>query len=195
MTIAFVLGNGISRQAVSLTALSQCGKIYGCNALYREFTPDVLVATDQPIAEQIQNSGYSAKHKFYTRKPLPNLGALRIPEAYHGYSSGPAATGIAAVDGHHRIYLLGFDLGPTENNTFNNIYADTEFYKTSAHPPTFTGNWVRQLVSIMNTHRQVQFIRVQGTTTASIDKLEQVKNLTHLDINTFIDRINNKKDL
>ena len=57
MTREFVLGNGVSRQGVNLHQLRHLGKIYGCNALYKEFTPDVLVATDKPIAEQIQNSG------------------------------------------------------------------------------------------------------------------------------------------
>ena len=59
MTTAFVLGNGVSRQAVDLNRLKSLGKIYGCNALYRDFTPDILVATDKPIATEIQNSGYA----------------------------------------------------------------------------------------------------------------------------------------
>jgi hypothetical protein len=70
MTIAFVIGNGVSRQAVNLELLCSLGKIYGCNALYRDFTPDVLVATDKPIATEIQNSGYPIKNKFYTHKNL-----------------------------------------------------------------------------------------------------------------------------
>jgi uncharacterized CHY-type Zn-finger protein len=46
MTAAFVLGNGVSRQAVDLAALYDCGTVYGCNAIYREFTPHVLISTD-----------------------------------------------------------------------------------------------------------------------------------------------------
>ncbi len=61
MTTAFVLGNGRSRQAVDLLTLKQHGPIYACNAIYREFTPDVLVATDMPIATVIQESGYAQK--------------------------------------------------------------------------------------------------------------------------------------
>jgi len=86
------------------------GTIYGCNALYRDFTPDVLIATDRPISEQIQHSGYPLKNKFYTRKPLDGLGAHRVPDQYWGYSSGPLATAIAAADQHMDIYLLGFDM-------------------------------------------------------------------------------------
>jgi hypothetical protein len=59
MTVAFVLGNGVSRSGLALEQIQKLGKIYGCNALYREFTPDVLVATDRLIATQIQENGYA----------------------------------------------------------------------------------------------------------------------------------------
>ena len=195
MNRAFVLGNGMSRQGVSVTALSQCGRVYGCNALYREHTPDVLVATDRPIAEHIQRSGYSSINRFHTRRPLPGLGAREVPKPYFGFSSGPLAVGLAAIDGHRRIYLLGFDLGPTANKTINNVYAGTEFYKPITAAPTYTGNWIRQLVRIMNEHRQTRFVRVMGATTAHIAEFDAVQNLTYLDLATFVDRINKQKDL
>jgi len=195
MAIAFVLGNGISRAACSFTAMAQCGQIYGCNALHREHIPHVLVATDRPIAEHIQQSGYSAVNRFYTRRPMPGLGAHLIPKPYFGYSSGPVATGLAAIDGHRRIYLVGFDLGPTSTKTINNLYAGTEFYRPSTAAPTFTGNWIRQLTRIMTEHGQVRFVRVQGPTTAHIKEFELIPNLAHMDITVFLDRINNKKDL
>ena len=195
MTRAFVCGNGVSRQAVDLYGLRALGKIYGCNGLYRDFEPDCLVATDRPIAESIQNSGYSQKHKFFTRKPLPGLGALPVPKKYHSNSSGPIATAMAALDGHRTLYLLGFDMGPTATKTINNVYAGTEFYKPATAAPTFTGNWIRQLVRIMHDFRATQFVRVAGVTTARLAELESVPNLAHLDLDTFADRINNKKDL
>ena len=195
MTIAFVLGNGLSRQHLNLAHVKNHGMIYGCNALYREFTPDVLVATDRPISEAIQHSGYAKKHCFYTRKPLPDSGARRVPTTYHGYSSGPNAVGIAVQDQHHRIYLVGFDMGPAKNNSFNNIYAGTEFYKSTTAAPTFTGNWVKQLRKICEDSQQTHFFRVCGPTTARITELENIKNLEHLDLAIFLDRINNPKDL
>jgi hypothetical protein len=195
MTTAFVLGNGVSRRNISLPKLAQLGKIYGCNALYREYTPDVLISTDRPIATAIQEAGYSAAHRFHTRRPLPGLGAQDIPKPYFGYSSGPIAVGLAAADGNRRIYLLGFDLGPSLNNTINNLYAGTEFYKPLDATPTFTGNWIRQLVKIINEHGQVRFTRVHGDTTAHIAEFDNVPNLTHIDLLTFLNRINNPKDL
>ena len=195
MTMAFVLGNGVSRTAVDPALLKNFGSVYGCNALYRDFVPNVLVATDRPIATEIQNSGYAKKNVFYTRRPIQGLGGRRVPDPYFGYSSGPIATAIAAQDGHRRIYLLGFDMGPKENNQFNNIYAGTEYYKPINALPTFTGNWIKQLIRITGDFSSTQFIRVCGDTTARIPELEAVQNLQHQDLATFLNRINNKKDL
>ena len=44
--IAFVIGNGTSREPIALPSLKPFGKIYGCNAVYRDFIPDYLVAVD-----------------------------------------------------------------------------------------------------------------------------------------------------
>jgi hypothetical protein len=195
MTLAFVCGNGISRQAVDLNQLRPLGKIYGCNGLYRDFEPDCLVATDRPIAESIQNSGYSKNHRFYTRKPVTGLGALPVPKKYHSNSSGPIATALAALDGHKTIYLLGFDLGPTVNQKFNNVYAGTDFYKKPDAAPTYTGNWVKQLCTIAQDFPQITFVRVCGTTTADIRELKVFNNLLHIPMQLFQDRVTTSQDL
>jgi hypothetical protein len=45
----FCIGNGESRKGFDLEKLRPHGKIYGCNALYRDFTPDHLSAVDMVI--------------------------------------------------------------------------------------------------------------------------------------------------
>jgi len=195
MSRAFVLGNGVSRLSVDLHTLKTLGPIYGCNGLYREFTPDVLVSTDKPISERIQNEGYSLKNKFYTRRPFPGQGGLAVPQEYYGFSSGPIAVSLAALDKNIAIYLIGFDMGPTEFGKFNNVYADTEFYKKSSATPTFTGNWVRQLITVAKNFPKTSFFRVYGPTTANIQDLNGVKNLSHMPMEDFLNRINNTKDL
>lgn len=195
MTTAFVLGNGISRKGVPLHDLSRLGKIYGCNLLYQDFAPDVLVATDRPIATRIQETGYSAKKTFYTRRPIDGSGAHKIPTDYFGFSSGPVATALAALANHRKIYMIGFDMGPDKNKTFNNMYAGQEFYKASGTPPTYTGNWIKQICRIAQDFPQTQFVRVMGATTAAVAEFENIHNLKSLPLNTFLDRINNQKDL
>jgi hypothetical protein len=194
MSRAFVLGNGISRQQVDLNNLRHLGKIYGCNALYRDFVPDVLVSTDKPISTRIQDSGYAHNNRFYTRRPEPGSGGNPVPQKYYGYSSGPIAASIAAIDGAVIIYLVGFDMGPV-NNHFNNVYADTEFYKKSSAPPTFTGNWARQLTQIMRDFSNTAFVRVMGNTTAPIEDFASSRNFRTMSMEDFQNRINNTKDL
>jgi hypothetical protein len=98
MSRAFVLGNGRSRQDLDLALIAAAGPIYGCNALYRDYIPTTLVATDRPIAEHIQSLGIARQTKFYTRKPQPGTGAFRVPQKYFGFSSGPIAVALAAQD-------------------------------------------------------------------------------------------------
>ena len=192
---AFVLGNGISRQQIDLNLLKTLGRVYGCNAIYREFAPDVLISLDLPISERIQHEGYGRTHIHYTRKPLPDSGSMRISQQYFGYSSGPAAVGQAALDGARAIYLIGFDMGPNRTGRFNNIYADTEFYKKSSANPTFTGNWVRQIKQIARDFPKASFFRVVGDTTADLSDLRSIANMAHMPIADFQNRINNTKEL
>ena len=54
---SFVLGNGLSRTLVDLNAIKEYGKVYGCNALYREWDGyDYLVAIDQRMEDEIKNN-------------------------------------------------------------------------------------------------------------------------------------------
>lgn len=189
MAAAFVLGNGVSRQSVDLTVLKTLGTVYGCNAIYREFVPDVLISTDSPISERIQQEGYGQQHVHYTRKPLSDSGSRRIAQKYFGYSSGPVAVAQAALDGAGTIYLVGFDMGPTRNGRFNNCYADTEFYKKSSANPTFAGNWTNQLKTIARDFPKVSFFRITGDTTAEIRELLGVANLAHMPMADFQNRM------
>jgi hypothetical protein len=194
MSVAFILGNGISRRGLPLDDMSKHGHIYGCNALFRDYTPHVLVATDKPIALHIEEIGYAKTNRFYTRRPTPGSSSQAIPKPYFGFSSGPVATAIAAQDNHRKIYMIGFDMGPAVDKKFNNLYAGTEFYKTPDSPPTYTGNWVKQIQQICKEFNSVKFIRVCGPTTARLSELDNIKNMEHLPLERFIDQLNKQKD-
>ena len=188
MRIAFVLGNGKSRIGIDLHQLRDHGRIYGCNALYRDFTPDVLVATDPEISLEIQKSRYALENVFYTRRPLPDLGARSLDRYHYGDSSGPNALDIAIKDGMEKIFMLGFDLD-SKDNKFNNVYADTKFYKKSEQEPTYYGNWVKQIAEISNKQR-CQIVRVNDGNIFPEqwrDKMRQVSK------QEFLVAINNNK--
>jgi hypothetical protein len=89
MTKVFCIGNGESRKNFNLDLLKPHGKIYGCNALYREYTPDVLVSVDHGIMHEIYQSGYCYKNETWFRD------WTKVPE--HMYESMVYA-GLSQVD-------------------------------------------------------------------------------------------------
>jgi len=157
MDRAFVIGNGRSRLGLDLYSLRGAGKIFGCNALYRDFAPDVLVATDPGISQEIELSGYPEHHEFYTRRPQHQ--SSKTIDKNFGFSSGPVAVTYAASEGFKRIYLIGFDLVGI-NNKHNNVYSGTPNYKEINSEATYYGNWVDQIFSIAREYDTQQFVRV-----------------------------------
>lgn len=63
-----VLGNGESRKSVDLQGLRDNGAIlYGCNAIYRDFTVDGLVCVDGGMMHEVYDSGYALTNQCYFR--------------------------------------------------------------------------------------------------------------------------------
>ena len=65
MTSLFGLGNGESRNNFSIDNLKLHGKVYGCNAIYRDYNLDGLISVDPGIIHEIYHSGYAFKYKCY----------------------------------------------------------------------------------------------------------------------------------
>ena len=190
MTVAFVLGNGRSRLAVDpQQELMGRGKIYGCNAIYREFMPQVLVSTDKPISDQIQIEGIPERVEHWTRRPLPDSKSKKIERPYYGMSSGPVAISRAALDGHSHIYFLGFDLG-SPDGLLNNIYGGTEFYKSNTDKATYAGNWIYQINQISREFRQTLFFRVMGPESTAVKFENKWKNVETITMEQFKKVIN-----
>ena len=74
----FCIGNGGSRDGFNLESLKPHGKVYGCNAIYRDgFRPDVLVAVDHGIMHEIYNAGVAEEIPCYFRD------WTRVPEGHY----------------------------------------------------------------------------------------------------------------
>jgi len=158
---AFVLGNGKSRLNVNLETLKQHGIIYGCNAIYREFVPDHLIAVDVKMINEIISSGYHKTNSVWTN---PNKGVsskhhISFFNPHKGWSSGPTALWHASQQNYREIYILGFDYQGIEGK-FNNIYADTYNYKKSSDVATYHGNWLSQTDKVIKEYRQIKYFRV-----------------------------------
>jgi len=82
----FCIGNGESRAPVDLIKLRPHGKIYGCNGLYRDFTPDVLCAVDHAIMHEVYHSGYCDNNETWLRDWVPLPGITFKSTVYGGVS-------------------------------------------------------------------------------------------------------------
>ena len=67
MKRVFCIGNGESRKGFQLESLRAFGNIYGCNAIYRDFMPDVLTGVDHGIMHEIYHAGVADKIPCYFR--------------------------------------------------------------------------------------------------------------------------------
>lgn len=181
MTRAFVLGNGKSRLNAKPKKLRKHGPIYGCNALYREFEPDYLIAVDPKMIIEICEAGYQREHQVWTNPnsrytKYQNLNFFKNPR---GWSSGPTALLKACSDGHREIFILGFDYYGI-GDYFNNVYADTKNYKRSGEPATYYGNWMRQTENIMKEYSYVKFFRVIDGNVKRVADWEVLNNFEHV---------------
>ena len=117
-SVAFVLGNGTSRSAIESELLSELGTIYGCNAIYRTFSPDYLIAVDVKMILEITKSGYQNNNSVWTNhnNAYTEIKNVNYFQPSKGWSSGPTALWLAAEHGYDDIYILGFDYAGLENN-------------------------------------------------------------------------------
>lgn len=184
--IAFVLGNGTSRQSINLDQLKTYGTVYGCNALYREFEPDYLIAVDTKMILEINKSGYQHSHEVWTNpnRAYDKMNGFNFFNPSKGWSSGPTALHLASTHNNDVIYILGFDYQGI-NEKVNNIYADTPNYKKSRDKATFFGNWLKQTVITCQKFNKKRYIRVLGDNAFIPKEFQNIDNLTHISVEEF----------
>jgi hypothetical protein len=165
---AVVIGNSAGREDFNLDHLKNPSGLlgattlqtYGCNALFRDFTPDFLVATGYNIIKEIVNNPYTTENIVYTNAinllEYPNKFYLIPHDPYA--DSGTTAAYIAAFDGHKTIYLLGFDEQASPNHNFN-IYAGTNGYD-AIDENIISDKWVDNRRQLFDTYNEVDWVWV-----------------------------------
>jgi hypothetical protein len=196
-TQAVAIGNGESRLEFDLTHLTNhkgglfgVDKLqsYGCNALYRDFTPDFLVATGDAITKEIADSGYTASNIVYanaaTLLAYPGKFYL-IPQNAH-FDAGALAVYLACFDGHTTIYMLGYDNYDDEVGPINNVYKDTAGYPASTDEDN--GEFFAlSLTDVMKTYNDVDFVRVMPAKDSWMpDRFRPLPNLRQINYRDFV---------
>lgn len=189
MTVAFVLGNGTSRRHIELTDLKSYGTVYGCNAIYRDFNPDYLIAVDSKMIVEINREQYQNCTPVWTNynKIYINFTGFNYFKQSKGWSSGPTALWLASEHDHDTVYILGFDYqGIGESNELvNNLYAGSENYKKIDDKATYYGNWLKQTVLTIKKNPEKRYIRVLGDEKFIPKDFLNLSNLTHMTVEEF----------
>ncbi len=133
MSIAFVIGNGKSRSEFNIRKLKGYGPVYGCNALYREFTPsyilpDFLVAIDPGMIEEISKSNFP-KDRFII-PPLEEQWEPRDCNLMRARSNAGINAIREAIKRHSQtVVCLGFDFLIADcENSVSNLFENTINY-------------------------------------------------------------------
>ena len=142
---AYIIGNGASRKEFDLFDLQGRGKVFGCNALYRDFVdynfmlPDYLVAIDYEIIMEIEEHSNFPRERFINP---PEEEKWEPIELHWKTSSDPnwnparprSNAGMNAIleaikKGYTSIYIFGFDfLVVDEDIALSNLYDGSPCY-------------------------------------------------------------------
>ncbi len=112
------IGNGESRKGINL-GLIPCFTI-GCNALYRDYSPDLLISCDKRMEYEIKDSGYNGDYLYRNYDYEFFYKGRKIKD--NKLMTGSTALEIALALDFSTIYLLGYDL------VNGNIYKGTDNY-------------------------------------------------------------------
>ncbi len=166
---ALVIGNGRSRLQFDLHELHKIFTTYGCNALYRDFMPDYLVALDRYMAYEILDNKIDQMTEFYSQNDST---FNRYKDSKINYvicdrrlgDSGTSAMRLAAKNKHKKVYMIGFDY--TDNNRYtDNVYSGTKHYGVG--PITNGGlymlqQWETRVRGNCKEYKDTMFYRVDG---------------------------------
>ncbi len=107
---SFVFGNGESRRELDINKFKQYGPTVGCNAIYRDYSPDILIAVDVEMTNEIILSGYANRHLVYFR------GWDLIPsDMKESFAQMQIADHVIDnVDNHPNFVAIGHNADPVE---------------------------------------------------------------------------------
>jgi hypothetical protein len=118
----FIVGNGNSRKNFDLNLLKEKGTIIGCNALYREFKPDILAVLNYRMIKEVLE--YSKENFCICLKRTDvDINSITQWKVSRVNSSGCLAIKIVSLlIRPSKCYMLGMD------GIKGNIYNDTKNY-------------------------------------------------------------------
>jgi hypothetical protein len=179
-TQAVAIANGATRANFDLTFIANHKggllaedklQSYGCNSLYKTFSPDFLVATDETVIKDISESEYINDNIVYVNAQhiVEYPGKFYLVPQNPAFDAGSMAAYIAAFDGHKKVFLLGYDSYAESGENSAEIF------------------WIKTLLSVVQVYNDVEFVRVMPTAEYSCsDALMSQPNFRQIDYRGFV---------
>lgn len=186
--IAFIIGNGTSRNPIDLYSLVDKGAIFGCNALYRSFNNwDYLVAIDDGMIDEISRINFENGEVI-----IPSVDE-RYESAEYSKNRRRSNAGMNAMlesirRGAKILYCLGFDFILDGDISVDNIYKNSDNYGPETHA-NISDNYyrIKYLEWFASVNPEVKFVFVipdDGKT-----KPIEGKNIIGMPISSFIKKV------
>jgi len=162
---AFIIGNGESRRNFDLNKIKGVAPIFGCNALYRNFSPDWLVAVDGGVIDEINSSNFPKEFTLFPRSKAEEYEPAEMHPDRNRYprnNSGMYAMQRAIEKDHNVLLCLGFDFLINDSYlSCTNLFAGTKNYGAETHA-NFEDNAgrIRYLEWFASKNKDVVFIFV-----------------------------------
>lgn len=184
--VGFCIGNGTSREFFDLRKLKGRGTIVGCNTIWKDFPPDVLVTIDaKPIAEleSLPKENRPWKWIRYTEKKKLSLDGEttwkvnEIPSTRAWNSGIIACDYLARIERVSKIYMFGVDFYRIHPGMVRNDLYSTGLYKYR--------NFDKSYSSLSMAYPDVEFIRVGPIHPHDVDFFKMIKK--HFEFIDFLE--------
>ena len=172
MSFGLIVGNGESRLTLD-TSVYEKKDTWGCNLVYREFTPRTLVCCDKnilitAISERAERSSSIWTRKMWSGKlDLQDINYLPedLPfpkESKHDlhlhWGSGTYAAYLACLSPHDILVFVGFDLWGNKDNKINNVFKGQNGYGPADGDAVGPQGWIHQISRLIGHFSKKQFV-------------------------------------
>jgi hypothetical protein len=188
--IAFILGNGSSRKDIDLNTLISKGRIFGCNALYRDFKNyDYLVAIDERMIKELTSAPIDQK-KVIIPKEDKRWESIEYNPSRRRSNAGMNAMEEAIERGHNMLYCFGFDFILNSGDALSNIYKNSKNYeKHTQSNANDNYNRIKYLMWFINEHKKVKFIFVVPDKIQTRKMFGGSSNIFGIEMSTMISKL------
>lgn len=184
--VAFIVGNGKSRNEIDLNQIVGKAPIYGCNALYRDFDKwDYLVSIDEGMVAEVQDAQGAFGNGIIIVPPEDqHFEPVEYSPMRRRNNAGMVAMDTAVKRGFNLLYLVGIDFVLKGDISTDNVYKDTENYGIETHA-TQDDNYhrIRYLDWYARKNPNVKFVFVVPDTVPM--RVIESRNIVGMKMETF----------